>query len=161
MKNAAPVAPRRRHLDGWDSVVDWPGTPPSLNKTGFQSSASWQPGYRAKKRWEKTLGGLLMFAGLCRGNGAIYVQAYVVFPDRRKRDEENYRPLFSKSLGDALRPVWVPDDSARHFRLDFALLEGAIEGVLREPFMTIAFKTFPLAFEQTPQERDRAGLLAP
>lgn len=88
--------------------------PPSLNDVAGQGSR-----YRwitAKKHWYGLLGPALTAAGMtpCR---SVYVEGMITFPDRRKRDQGNYRAPLEKFLGDALqRGGWLPDDDWQHYQ---------------------------------------------
>lgn len=69
--------------------------PPSLNDVAGQGSR-----YRwitAKKHWYGLLGPALAAAGMtpCR---SVYVEGMITFPDRRKRDQGNYRVALAKEI---------------------------------------------------------------
>src|SRR3990167_7252857 len=90
-------------------------TPPSLNRVGSRGS-HWEF-HRAKKQWEHDLWILILEA--CRPRARckrIQASAVLTFPKRRPRDEDNFRPLLSKALGDACRHAkLIPDDTPEHF----------------------------------------------
>lgn len=84
------------------------GTPISLNALGSGN----QFAYRAAKvAWEARLLELLTTAELVRPLDRVYVEAEMCFPDRRRRDQGNYRFIIEKALGDTLTAGgWLADD---------------------------------------------------
>jgi len=84
------------------------GTPKSLNVGGSSFN---KHAYQAMKRgWEDRLIELLAAAGMPRCERVV-VEGLMTFPDRRKRDQGNYRYMIEKALGDALvRGGWLLDD---------------------------------------------------
>lgn len=137
------------------SVTLWlSDTPPSFNAVGFTGNR-WAL-TRAVKSWKELLGGALLAARLPRGCDHVRADARLTFPetaaqfDARGRDEENYRVILSKALGDVLAPVnrlegrWIPNDTAEHFT--FGLIE--LRGVPRRRATEIV-----LQYRLSPTER--------
>ncbi len=84
------------------------GVPFSLNV--FASSRSEFVYLRAKQAWQDLFVGLLAAADFptCR---RVVVEGELCFPDRRRRDQGNYRFILEKALGDALTEGgWLEDD---------------------------------------------------
>lgn len=92
--------------------IEIPRVPPSLNtwlSKGFRQR------YKDKSEWETLLRLHLHQADLPKSCDRIEAAVTFRFPDRRRRDHDNYTATLSKCLGDALRPEWVPDDNTGHF----------------------------------------------
>lgn len=90
------------------------GIPPSLNQ--FAGRENTQAYRKAKKEWSETVAWMCKMAGL---PPAPYqraeVRIYYHFPDRRRRDPDNYS---GKMLTDGLtRGGVIVDDSFQHIRL--------------------------------------------
>lgn len=99
------------------ATLEIPATPPSLNQIGYRSH--WAVGRRHKMLWQEWISTALMVAAVPRGLGAVVATAEVRFPQRRRRDEGNFRVILEKALGDALvEGGWLPDDTAEHYRFD-------------------------------------------
>lgn len=118
-------------------VLEIPGTPPSYNVT---AGAHWQKVRRHKKRWQEDCATALMVAGVPRNLGSALVSVRMEFTQRRKRDEDNFKVIIAKALGDALASGgWLPDDTPEHYRF------GAVELVAPAPeaktLITIAYST--------------------
>jgi hypothetical protein len=102
--------------------------PPTLNET---SHMHWAPTTRAKQELQDGLEEALRAAGLpCPvPGGRVDVSAVLLVPDRRRRDEGNFRTPLEKALGDALQAGgWLPDDTPEHFRfgeLTFEVVSGS------------------------------------
>ena len=94
----------------------WIGdVPPSFNDRGRVTHVI----DRAIAQWRRDFG-LLLLANKDRPRNADHAEAFVTlaFPKQRRRDVENYRPVLSKALADALVDTGViPDDTAEHFTL--------------------------------------------
>lgn len=101
------------------------GVPPSLNVYGSRGAA--RAYNELKSRWEGRLGELLAATDLPKGLGYVFAEGQMIFPDRRKRDQGNYRFMVEKALGDALQAGgWLADDSWEHFefgRLRYAYVK--------------------------------------
>jgi hypothetical protein len=94
------------------------GTPPSLNAFSAASESGrnryiylgW------KKNWSAALDELLADAGLAKPLAHVHVDGLMCFPDRRERDQGNFRVLLEKALGDVLVDGgWLPDDSWSYY----------------------------------------------
>ena len=108
------------------------GTPPSHNLHGSASNI-WS--YQGIKRaWEEKLTELLLATGLPKGLGSVFVEGQMIFPDRRKRDQGNYRYMIEKALGDTfVQGGWLEDDDWVRYefgRLRYAYLKGVSGTVL-------------------------------
>lgn len=90
--------------------------PPTLNKVGRQH---WRATQKAKKQLQSDLEQLLLVAQLRRGLDMVVCSAVLRFPQRRSRDEGNYRWLLEKALGDALvNGGWLEHDTPEHYRFE-------------------------------------------
>lgn len=102
------------------SILEYDGTPPSLNALAYKH---WRKFHRVKQEWQGIFEVLLMEQPLERSRiKPPYVRAFASavlrFPNRRRRDEGNYRAMIEKALGDALvNGGWLDDDTADHFRV--------------------------------------------
>lgn len=104
-------------------------TPPSFNKVGFTGSR-WTL-TKAVDDWKELLFALLLASDMPKGCEFVYAHATLTFPRRNGRDEENYRVILSKALGDVLAPNdrqaphrWLPNDTADFFAFGVELNEG-------------------------------------
>lgn len=101
------------------AVFTVPLVPPSINTNAVRSH--WRGFHTHKKRWQSTLELELMALGLPRPipcDGPLTVEAVLFFPTRHRRDSENFRPVLSKALGDALvNGGWLADDTDTDWRL--------------------------------------------
>jgi hypothetical protein len=87
--------------------------PPSLNQLGSGNRFKF---WRVKKQWQATLGQLLLASELPTGLERVSVECEMTFPDRRRRDEGNFRFFLEKALGDALvSGGWLADDDGSRF----------------------------------------------
>jgi hypothetical protein len=106
--------------------------PPSLN--AFGSGNRWRF-ITEKKKWQHALVGALVEADAPRGLSKVRVEGKITFPDRRRRDQGNYRFMVEKALGDALTAIGVLEDDDWS-RYSFGGLEAAYEkGVRRTELM--------------------------
>jgi len=98
--------------------------PTSFNVT---SHAHWTRVRRAKQELQRDLELVLLAApGLPRPipGGHVEASATLLVPDRRRRDEGNYRTPLEKALGDALvNGGWLPDDTPEHYRFGEVVFE--------------------------------------
>jgi len=95
--------------------------PQSFNATRY---AHWSVARRDKDKLQAQIGWSLMAAGVPRRLGAVRVEARLTFPQRRKRDEGNFRTPVEKATGDALvAGGWIEDDDPEHFRFGGLTLE--------------------------------------
>jgi hypothetical protein len=96
----------------------WIGdTPPSFQLGGVARNRFALD--RSIKGWREIFGGLLLAVkDRPRGCSHVECEVFLTFPQRRRRDLENYRPVLSKALGDALQDVRViPDDTSANWTL--------------------------------------------
>lgn len=93
--------------------------PPSMNTNTVRSH--WRGFHTEKKRWQNSIEFLLVAESVPRpipAIGPVGAHAILRFPDRRRRDSENFRPVLSKALGDALvNGGWLPDDTDAYWWL--------------------------------------------
>jgi hypothetical protein len=75
------------------------GPPPSLNDLGGANPHVYND---AKGKWQAMLAEALAAQDLPRGLGRVVAEGECCFPDRRRRDQGNYRYFIEKALGDAL-----------------------------------------------------------
>lgn len=90
------------------------GTPQSIR--GFGSGANHFQYQTMKHKWQDRLSALLFDAAVPTGLAHVLAEGQVCFPDRRRRDQGNYRFILEKALGDALTEgLWLPDDDWDHY----------------------------------------------
>lgn len=106
--------PERR----WEEpvVLAYDDVPPSMNTNAIRSTR-WGF-HKHKKQWQATLETLLLVDWLTIEPAAfVWADAVMRFPDRRRRDEGNFRTLLEKALGDALTNAGVlVDDTRAHYQ---------------------------------------------
>lgn len=97
--------------------------PPSINTNAVRSH--WRGFHTAKKQWQGDLEKLFLASNLPRpltSTGPVQADVVLTFPDRRRRDSENFRPVLSKALGDALvNGGWLADDTDQDWRLQVVI----------------------------------------
>lgn len=92
-------------------------TPPSFNAVG--SRGGQMAFHRKKKEWQTIFETLLMSTGFPRDWEEINAVVRLTFPEKRRRDEGNFRSLIEKALADALvNGGWIEDDTPEHFFLE-------------------------------------------
>lgn len=102
-----------------------PGTPPSYNVTAH---AHWWKVRCHKQQWQQFCGIALMEQAVPRGLEVVSASAELHFKQRRRRDEDNFKVVISKALGDALvEGGWLDDDTADRFSF------GAVQLVAPSP----------------------------
>lgn len=112
-----------------------PETPPSFNAIGLHSH--WAAGRRHKKQWQEWLETALMAEAVPRGFASCTASARMQFPQRRRRDEGNFRVILEKALGDALvNGGWIPDDTGDQYR--FGAVTLAAPSPSPETIVTLA-----------------------
>lgn len=91
--------------------LDIPDTPPNLNSFGMGSRGAHMKMHRLKKKWINDYFGIV-FKEVQLPKGLLRVVATAVcrFPQKRKRDEGNFRWSLEKFLGDALQQHGHLDD---------------------------------------------------
>jgi len=91
--------------------------PPSINTNNVRSH--WRGFHTAKKRWQADLERVLLVSALPRPiPGLLEARVTLRFPVKRRRDSENFRPVLSKALGDALvNGGWLTDDTDQDWLL--------------------------------------------
>lgn len=93
--------------------------PPSYN---VLMRSHWRKQAKLKAALQEDLGIMLLVVRLPRLLSFVRATAVLIVPDRRARDEGNYRTPLEKALGDALAPKgghgWLPDDTPQHFRFE-------------------------------------------
>jgi hypothetical protein len=99
--------------------------PSSFNRTAH---AHWRAAHRAKQQLQRDLEIVLLAARVPRPvpGGRVEASALLLVPDRRRRDEGNYRTPLEKALGDALvNGRWLPDDTPAHYAFGGLVFEHA------------------------------------
>lgn len=105
--------------------LEIPGTPPSYNVTAH---AHWHKVRRVKQEWQQFCWAALMEQKVPKGLGAVTATAILRFPQRRRRDEGNFRVIIEKALGDSLvLGGYIPDDTPEHYRF------GSVELIAPAP----------------------------
>lgn len=95
------------------AMLSIPGTPPSYNVT---AQAHWTKHRKVKREWQQHLETALMVERLPRDLLRLEATAYMIFRQRRRRDEGNFRVILEKALGDALvNGRWLEDDTADRY----------------------------------------------
>lgn len=103
------------------TVLELGYLPPSMNATMY---AHWSRQRTAKRQLQADLELLLMASRVPRPVEYVAASAVLVVPDRRRRDEGNYRTPLEKALGDALvNGGWLDDDTPDRFRFGDARFE--------------------------------------
>lgn len=93
-----------------------PGTPPSLNAAKLGSKGAHMKFHREKKKWEGMCVVALLEQKVPKGLTRVRATAVCRFPQKRRRDEGNFRYLLEKALGDALQINGnLSDDTADEF----------------------------------------------
>lgn len=91
------------------------GYPRSLNIGG----SGWNPFVfqGMKQMWQRRIIEMLGDSGLPQGLEHVLVEGQICFPDRKTdRDQDNFRFLLSKAMGDALEEGgWLARDSWDHY----------------------------------------------
>jgi hypothetical protein len=89
------------------------GFPQSMNVGGSGNQMAFQS---QKKMWQGLWIDRFREAGLPRPLGSVRVEGLLCFPDRRERDQGNFRYMLEKSIGDALQEGgWLDrDDWSRY-----------------------------------------------
>lgn len=95
-------------------------TPKSLNPTmgGGWDGIPW-PYIKAKKKWEGMFQIALMQHAVPRHQALVVASAELTFPQKRDRDEGNFRFMLEKALGDTLvAGGWIEDDTPDSYRFE-------------------------------------------
>lgn len=89
-------------------------TPPSVNT---YAHAHWRRYHGIKKSWQATFAEELLVLRTRLGRASsVHATASLRFPQRRRRDEGNYRAPLEKALGDALvAGGYLADDTPEQF----------------------------------------------
>lgn len=115
------------------------GYVPSVNVLGSGNQFAHQA---MKQAWQARWCELLEQADLPRPLGRVLVEAEITFPDRKGRDQDNYRNMLAKSLGDALvEGGWLAKDEFYPVTFfEFGNLTAVYEkGVARTRLVVFAF----------------------
>jgi len=97
-----------------EAVLALPYVPASINRLTGGNGWTWR---RAKADLQRDIETLLLAERLPRPARFVGASANLTFTTRRRRDEDNYRPLLSKCLADGLvNGGWLPDDVPEYFR---------------------------------------------
>lgn len=119
------------------ATLDVSDTPPSLNAVGLYQH--WRQVHRAKQRWQNDLGMLLLAESVPKELAVVRAHAVLRFPQRRRRDEGNFRALLEKALGDALvGGGWLADDTPERYR--FGAVKFDSERGPRRTLVTIEYE---------------------
>jgi hypothetical protein len=118
-------------------TIEFASTPPSFNSLGYRQ-AHWSRMRRVKHAWVNDIAALLWAAKLPKPLAFARATAELRFPQRRRRDEGNFRVLLEKATGDALQlGGWLPDDDAAHYsfgRVTFDAERGRARTLLTVEF---------------------------
>lgn len=75
--------------------------------------------------WEDFWYVLLLESKLPRHRAYIEASAVLAFPQRRRRDAENFIPSVTKPLADTLvKGLWLPDDTPEFYRFTGLVFEA-------------------------------------
>jgi hypothetical protein len=103
-------------------IIELAACPPSLNR---DAGRHWRVFHRKKQAWQADIERLLLAEQLPRGLARVHATASLRFPQRRRRDEGNFRWLLEKALGDALtNGRWLADDTAEEFTTGALVFEN-------------------------------------
>jgi hypothetical protein len=98
-------------------VLTWDDTPPSMNQKSSGYGANHHVAGRTKKNWEGIAMVMLLQAKVPKDLRWVRASAVMRFPDKRRRDEGNFRMVIEKALGDAMvGGGWLPDDTPDLYR---------------------------------------------
>jgi hypothetical protein len=132
------------------------GYPESLNIGG----SGWNPhvfqGH--KQAWQRAFTDLMADAGLPRPLGKVFAEGQIVFPDRGRRDQGNFKFLIEKALGDALSDPesgWLEDD--RFYPVSMYEF-GNLQAVYRKDVAELRIMLFP-AWPEDYQDAGESGTL--
>lgn len=96
------------------TTLELPLVPKSFNSTRY---APWYVARAANEELKQAIGFSLMAVGGERNRRAVRASALLIFPQRRRRDEGNFRTPLEKALGDALvEGRWIEDDTPDQYR---------------------------------------------
>lgn len=124
---------------GGEATVAYDDVPPSMNSTASGYKGNWRAGAQTKKRWEGIFATLFLAVRLPRGLTRVEATATLRFPQKRRRDEGNFRMVIEKALGDALvAGGWLADDDASRF--SFRQLEFEDERGPKRTRVTLTFE---------------------
>lgn len=99
------------------TVLTWTDVPPSMNEKSSGYGANHHAAARTKKTWEGIAMVMLLQGKVPKDLAWVRVSAVMRFPDKRKRDEGNFRLVIEKALGDALQGGgWLRDDTPDQYR---------------------------------------------
>lgn len=103
------------------------GAPPSYNALGGGrgTGSAAMVGASLKQQWQEILRDLIR-GKLPAGLAKVYAEGEVVFPDRGRRDQGNFRVVIEKALGDALVDLKVIEDDDWS-RYEFGQLSMLVE----------------------------------
>lgn len=99
------------------TVLTWDDTPPSMNTSASGYRGNPHKAARVKKTWEGVLMVMLLQGKVPKDMTWCQVSCELRFPQKRTRDEGNFRMLIEKALGDALQQGgYLVDDDPAHYR---------------------------------------------
>lgn len=103
-----------------------PKVPPSLNAMKLGSRGAHMKFYRHKKEWEGLFQITLLEVRVPKGLTKVKATASLRFPQKRKRDEGNFRFMLEKALGDVLQSAGhLADDTPDEFNFEALTFEAA------------------------------------
>jgi hypothetical protein len=130
------------------------GAPPSYNALGGGrgTGAAAMVGAQMKQTWQAIFREALAPTALPKGLAKVLVEGTIVFPDRGRRDQGNFRVVIEKALGDALVDGgWIEDDDWTRF--EFGQLSMEVEPGVSATRLAI----FPMQ-ERGPQRGEQMEL---
>jgi len=131
------------------------GAPPSYNAigSGRGTGGAAMVGANMKQTWERIFQEALAASPLPKGLARVLVEGTIVFPDRGRRDQGNFRVVIEKALGDALvSDNYLEDD--RWEMYEFGQLSMEVEPGVSATRLAI----FPMT-ERGPIKGEQMGLV--
>jgi hypothetical protein len=131
------------------------GAPPSYNALGGGrgTGAAAMVGANMKQQWQAIFREALAASALPKGLAKVLVEGTIVFPDRGRRDQGNFRVVIEKALGDALVDGgWIEDDDWAHYSF------GGLEMEVVPGVSATRLAIFPMQ-ERGPVKGEQMGLV--
>jgi Holliday junction resolvase RusA-like endonuclease len=97
--------------------LEWDDCPPSMNAKASGYGANHHVASRTKRTWEGVMMAMLLKAKLPKDLAWVRVNMELRFPDKRRRDEGNFRMVVEKALGDVMQRMgYISDDTPDIYR---------------------------------------------
>lgn len=104
--------------------LEWDDCPPSMNQKSSGYGANPHVAGRTKNTWEGVMMAMLLKAKIPKNLAWVRVDMTLRFPDKRRRDEGNFRMVVEKALGDVMQRMnYIPDDTPDIYRFGAVTFE--------------------------------------